>query len=233
MQALAAITPGALFEALGFRYFGPIDGHDIKLLVRLLQDLKDLPGPVLLHTVTQKGKGFAPAERDQTRWHASSAPFDPATGTPLVHIKPENKPRKWQDIFGDALVELAPEMHAVVFAAGLATQGFKPFVAIYSTFLQRAYDGIIHDVALQHLPVVFCMDRAGVVGADGPTHHGVFDIAYLRCIPEMVIAAPYDAQDLRNLMYTASLYQEGPFAIRYPRGLPLTSPRSPSERDKN
>ena len=249
----AAITPGALFEALGFRYFGPIDGHDIKLLVRLLQDLKDLPGPVLLHTVTQKGKGFAPAERDQTRWHASSAPFDPTTGTPLVHIKPENKPRKWQDIFGDALVELAQqnerivgitaampsgtglkrmmqeiperafdvgiaEMHAVVFAAGLATQGFKPFVAIYSTFLQRAYDGIIHDVALQHLPVVFCMDRAGVVGADGPTHHGVFDIAYLRCIPEMIIAAPYDAQDLRNLMYTASLYQEGPFAIRYPRG---------------
>ncbi len=249
----AALTPGALFEALGFRYFGPVDGHDIHLLVRLFRQLRALQGPILLHTVTVKGKGFAPAERDQVKWHASSAPFDKVTGRSLTAPSKEKQPPKWQDVFGDTIVALArenerivgitaampsgtglkkmmqeipdrafdvgiAEMHAVVFAAGLATQGYKPFVAIYSSFLQRAYDGIIHDVALQSLPVVFCMDRAGLVGADGPTHHGTFDIAYLRCIPEMIVAAPLDEQDLRDLMYTASLYEKGPFAIRYPRG---------------
>ena len=249
----AAITPGALFEALGFRYFGPVDGHDIHLLVRLFRQLRELHGPILLHTVTVKGKGFAPAERDQVKWHASSAPFDKLTGKSLTPPAVKKQPPKWQDVFGTTIVELArqnerivgitaampsgtglkhmmqeiperafdvgiAEMHAVVFAAGLATQGYKPFVAIYSSFLQRAYDGIIHDVALQSLPVVFCMDRAGLVGADGPTHHGAFDIAYLRCIPNMILAAPLDEQELRDLMYTASLYEKGPLAIRYPRG---------------
>lgn len=251
----AAITPGGLFEALGFRYFGPVDGHDIKLLVDILQDLRKLHGPILLHTVTVKGKGFAPAELDQTRWHAQSSPFDKVTGNSLA-VKPATPKApvpKWQDVFGQTILDLArdnprivgitaampsgtglklmleqipervfdvgiAEMHATVFAAGLATQGLKPFVAIYSTFLQRAYDGIVHDIALQHLPVVFCLDRSGLVGSDGPTHHGTLDIAYLRCVQGMVLAAPLDEQDLRNLMYTASLYDDGPFAIRYPRG---------------
>lgn len=249
-----ALTPGGLFEAMGFRYFGPVDGHDINLIVDLLRDLRKLHGPILLHAVTLKGKGFAPAEHDQVRWHAQSSPFDKVTGLSLaVKPTPKKSKPKWQDVFGDTIVELArenpkivgitaampsgtglkklfdtlpdrafdvgiAEMHATVFAAGLATQRYKPFVAIYSTFLQRAYDGIVHDVALQHLPVVFCMDRAGLAGADGPTHHGALDIAYLRCIPGMILAAPLDELDLRNLMYTASRYEKGPFAIRYPRG---------------
>ena len=251
----AALTPGALFEALGFRYFGPVDGHDVHLLVELFRHVRGLKGPILLHALTVKGKGFAPAEKDQVRWHAQSSPFDKVTGLPIEN---ENGPAaetapRWQDVFGDTLVELArnderiigitaampsgtglkrlmeelpdrgidvgiAEMHGVVCAAGLATQGFKPFVAIYSSFLQRAYDGIVHDVALQKLPVVFCMDRAGVAGSDGPTHHGALDVAYLRCVPGLVCAAPLDEQDLRDLMYTASRYEDGPFAIRYPRG---------------
>lgn len=250
----ATFTPGMLFEALGFRYFGPVDGHNVIELVERFRDLKELKGPLLLHTLTVKGKGFAPAEEDQLKWHATSSPFDKVTGKSLVSAPPSNGTKKpnWQDVFGDSMVELAEmdervvgitaampsgtsmktmmeaiperaydvgiaEMHAVVEAAGLATQGLRPFVAIYSSFLQRAYDGIIHDVALQNLPVVFCMDRAGLVGADGPTHHGALDIPYLRCIQGMVCAAPLDEQDLRDMMYTA-LQHDGPFAIRYPRG---------------
>ena len=249
----AAITPGALFEALGFRYIGPIDGHDVVELTRRLRALRELRGPILLHTLTVKGKGFAPAEADQVTWHASSSPFDKLTGKSLARPTPAGTRRaKWQDVFGDTVVELAElddrvvgitaampsgtglktmlakmperafdvgiaEMHGVVFAAGLATRGLRPVVAIYSTFLQRAYDGIVHDVALQNLPVLFCMDRAGVAGSDGPTHHGALDVAYMRCVPGMVVAAPLDEQDLRDLMYTA-LAHDGPFAIRYPRG---------------
>jgi 1-deoxy-D-xylulose-5-phosphate synthase len=257
---VAALTPGMFFEALGFRYFGPIDGHDVFRLVRVLEDLRTLPGPKLLHVITVKGKGFAPAEQDQVKWHAQSSPFDKITGRPRVSSTGP-RPPNWQDVFGKTLLELAQlderlyaitaampsgtgvrylmeampdrafdvgiaEQHAVTFAAGLATQGLRPVVAIYSTFLQRAYDQIIHDVCLQALPVIFCMDRAGLVGADGPTHHGAFDIAYLRCIPHIVVAAPMDEQDLRDLLYTA-LHHDGPFAIRYPRGpatgMPLRS----------
>ncbi|HLT47096.1 MAG TPA: 1-deoxy-D-xylulose-5-phosphate synthase [Rubricoccaceae bacterium] len=250
----AAITPGMLFEALGFRYIGPIDGHDVKALARRLKEVRKLRGPILLHVTTVKGKGFAPAEADQVKWHASSSPFDKVTGASIA--KPSangKKPPNWQDVFGHAVVELAErdgrvvgitaampsgtslkfmlekmpdrafdvgiaEMHGVVFAAGLATQGLRPFVAIYSTFLQRGYDGVVHDVALQHLPVVFCMDRAGVAGADGPTHHGALDVAYMRCVQGMTCAAPLDEQDLRDLMFTALMHDGGPFAIRYPRG---------------
>ena len=250
----ATLTPGMLFEALGFRYFGPVDGHDVEGLVERLHDLKDLKGPILLHALTVKGKGFAPAEADQVKWHASGSPFDKVTGKSLAKTTPNGKKApKWQDVFGHAMIELAEEderivgitaampsgtslkymiekmpdrafdvgiaeMHGVVFAAGLATQGLKPFVAIYSTFLQRAYDGVIHDVALQQLPVVFCMDRAGVAGADGPTHHGALDIPFMRCVQDMVCAAPLDEQDLRDLMFTAAQYDDGPIAIRYPRG---------------
>lgn len=250
------LTPGALFEALGFRYFGPVDGHDVNHLVQHLKHLRGLRGPILLHAVTVKGKGFAPAEQDQTKWHAQSSPFDKYTGASLakpIPVPAPAKPPKWQDVFGHAIIELAEqddrvvgvtaampsgtslkymlekmpdrafdvgiaEMHGVTFAAGMATQGYKPFVAIYSTFLQRAYDGVVHDVAIQHLPVVFCMDRAGVAGADGPTHHGALDIPYMRCVQGMVVAAPMDEQDQRDLMYTASIYDDGPFAIRWPRG---------------
>lgn len=261
----ATLTPGMLFEALGFRYFGPVDGHDVRELVDRLRALKELKGPLLLHTLTVKGKGFAPAEADQLKWHATSSPFDKLTGKSLATASPNGTRRpKWQDVFGDALVELAEadervvgitaampsgtslkkmmermpkraydvgiaEMHAVVEAAGLATQGLRPFVAIYSTFLQRAYDGVVHDVALQHLPVVFCMDRAGVAGADGPTHHGALDIAYMRCVQGMTVAAPMDEQDLRDLLYTA-LQHDGPFAIRYPRGEATGMPLRPDFR---
>lgn len=249
----AALTPGALFEALGFRYFGPVDGHDVERLVGHLGHLRELRGPLLLHVMTVKGKGFQPAEEDQTKWHAQSSPFDKMTGAAIGAPPKKSKAPNWQDVFGTTVVELArqnpkvvgitaampsgtslklmldefpdrafdtgiAEMHAVVFAAGMATQGYKPFCAIYSTFLQRAFDGVVHDVALQHLPVVFCMDRAGLAGADGPTHHGCLDIPYIRCVQGMVAAAPLDEQDLRDLMYTAMLYEDGPFAIRYPRG---------------
>ncbi|MEM7788638.1 MAG: 1-deoxy-D-xylulose-5-phosphate synthase, partial [Bacteroidota bacterium] len=249
----AVLTPGMLFEAFGFRYIGPTDGHDVVTLAKRLREIRELPGPILLHTLTVKGKGFAPAEADQVKWHAQSSPFDKLTGKSLATPTASGtKPPKWQDVFGEAIIELAEEdervvgvtaampsgtslgkmmtamperafdvgiaeMHAVVFAAGLATQGMRPFAAIYSTFLQRAYDGVVHDVALQNLPVVFCMDRAGVAGADGPTHHGALDIAYMRAVQGLVCAAPLDEQDLRDLLYT-SLQHDGPFAIRYPRG---------------
>ncbi|WP_026461758.1 1-deoxy-D-xylulose-5-phosphate synthase [Adhaeribacter aquaticus] len=241
-----------LFESLKFRYFGPIDGHDINHLTSVLRDLKDIPGPKILHCLTVKGKGFALAEKDQTKWHAPGT-FDKITGEIYkVHHDTPQAP-KYQDVFGHTIVELAQqndkvmgvtpampsgsslnimmeampdrafdvgiaEQHAVTFSAGLATQGLIPFCNIYSTFMQRAYDQIIHDVCLQNLNVVFCLDRAGFAGADGSTHHGAYDIAYMRCIPNMVVSAPMNEAELRNLMYTASQPDMGPFSIRYPRG---------------
>ncbi|GAA3923759.1 1-deoxy-D-xylulose-5-phosphate synthase [Hymenobacter algoricola] len=241
-----------LFEALKFRYFGPVDGHDVQHLVTILNDLKSIPGPKILHCVTVKGKGYALAEKDQTLWHAPGL-FDKITGE--IYQKHHDKPQapKYQDVFGHTMVELAEqnakvmgvtpampsgsslnimmealpdrafdvgiaEQHAVVFSAGLATQGLVPFCNIYSSFMQRAYDQVLHDVALQNLNVVFCLDRAGFAGADGPTHHGCYDLAYMRCIPNMVVAAPMNEEELRNLMYTAQLPDMGPFSIRYPRG---------------
>ncbi|WP_138431236.1 1-deoxy-D-xylulose-5-phosphate synthase [Fodinibius saliphilus] len=248
----AAITPGGLFQALGFKYYGPVDGHNVDTMRRHLEDLKDIPGPKLLHAVTVKGKGFAPAEREQTKWHAQSSPFDKITGKTL---DPDTapKPPKYQHVFGEAVVELADknedivgitpampsgsslwplmdkypdrafdvgiaEQHSITFAAGLAAEGKKAFAAIYSTFLQRAYDQVIHDVAIQKLPVVFCIDRAGLVGADGPTHHGAYDISYLRGVPNMIVSSPMNEEELRDMMYTASKYDEAAWAIRYPRG---------------
>jgi 1-deoxy-D-xylulose-5-phosphate synthase len=252
-QALTSATkPGMLFEALGFRYFGPIDGHDINHLVRVLDDLKDIPGPKLLHCITVKGKGFELAEKDQTKWHAPGL-FDKVTGEIFKGKKDTPQPPKYQDVFGSTMIELAKqddtimavtpampsgcslkymiaempdrafdvgiaEQHAVTVSAGMATQGLKVFCNIYSTFMQRAYDQVIHDVAIQKLPVVFCLDRGGLAGADGATHQGAFDLAYFRCIPEMVVSAPMNEKELRNLMYTAANWQEGPFSIRYPRG---------------
>lgn len=250
----ALTTPGALFQALGFKYYGPVDGHNVDALRRHLEDLRTVSGPKLLHIVTVKGKGFAPAEREQTKWHAQSSPFDKITGQPLAAPKKsKDQPQKYQDVFGDALVELAnenedivaitpampsgsslwpmmktfpdrafdvgiAEQHAVTFAAGLATQGKKAFAALYSTFLQRGYDQVIHDVVIQKLPVVFCIDRAGLVGADGPTHHGLYDISYLRALPNMVVSSPMNEQELRDMLYTASKYDEAAWAVRYPRG---------------
>lgn len=245
--------PGMLFEALQFRYFGPVDGHDVNHLVRILKDLSHIPGPKILHCVTVKGKGFEPAEKDQTLWHAPSFNFDKITGKAFEKPKEAPKPPRYQDVFGHTIVELAKEnpkimgitpampsgssmnimlkempdrafdvgiaeQHAVTFSAGLATQGLIPFCNIYSSFMQRAYDQVVHDVALQNLNVVFCLDRAGLAGADGPTHHGAFDIAYMRCLPNMILAAPMNEQELRNLMFTASQDNMGPFTIRYPRG---------------
>jgi 1-deoxy-D-xylulose-5-phosphate synthase len=241
-----------LFEALGFRYFGPVDGHDVIALTRIFNDLKEIPGPKLLHVLTKKGKGFTPAEKDATKWHAPGK-FDVVTGE--IFNEPDTTPKgsKYQFVFGQTLLELArknknilgitpampsgcslnimmeempdrafdvgiAEPHAVTFAAGLAISGKIPFVNIYSSFMQRSYDQIIHDVALQKLNVVFCMDRGGLVGADGATHHGVFDLAFMRGIPNMTVSAPMDEIELRNLMYTAQLPDKGPFSIRYPRG---------------
>ena len=240
------------FESLNFRYFGPIDGHDVKHLAEVMEDLKHIPGPKILHCITQKGKGFKPAEDgDTTKWHAPGL-FNKETGE-IISPKKKKTPPKYQDVFGDTIIELAKEnasivgvtpamlsgssltkmlsvmpdrvfdvgiaeQHAVTFSAGLATQGMIPFCNIYSTFMQRSYDQLIHDVALQNLDVVFCLDRGGFVGADGATHHGVFDIAFLRCIPNMTVSAPMNEQELRNLMYTAQLPNKGPFSIRYPRG---------------
>lgn len=238
-----------IFEGLNIRYFGPIDGHDVENLVKVLTEIRDMKGPRLLHLCTRKGKGYAPAETNPSVWHAPGK-FDPLTGERVKPASPA-KP-KWQEVFGRALVELAKEHtevvgitagmpsgtsmsmmmeaypdrvfdvgisegHAVTFAGGLAAAGKHPFVAIYSSFLQRAYDNIIHDVAIQGLPVTFCLDRAGVVGDDGVTHHGLFDLAYLSVIPGLMIAAPMDEQTLRNIMYT-SLSFSRPLAIRYPRG---------------
>ncbi|MET3978356.1 1-deoxy-D-xylulose-5-phosphate synthase [Mucilaginibacter sp. UYP25] len=240
------------FEALKFRYFGPVDGHDVKHLVKLLQDLRDIPGPKLLHCVTVKGKGYALAEKDQTKWHAPGL-FDKITGEIKKTKYDKPQPPKYQDVFGHTIIELAEanpkimgitpampsgcslnlmmkampnrafdvgiaEQHAVTFSAGLATQGLVPFCNIYSSFMQRAYDQVIHDVALQKLNVVFCLDRAGFAGADGGTHHGAYDIAFMRCIPNMTVSAPMNEEELRNLMYTAQLENMGPFVIRYPRG---------------
>ena len=242
---------GNLFEAFKVRYFGPVDGHDITHLIKLLEDLKSIPGPKILHTLTTKGKGFQAAETNQTAFHAPGL-FDKKTGEqkkpPCGKIPP-----KYQIVFGRTIVELAEqnekiigitpampsgcsmnlmmdkmpdrsfdvgiaEEHAVTFSAGMATQGYIPFCNIYSTFMQRAYDEVIHDVALQKLPVIFCLDRGGLVGEDGPTHHGVFDLAYFRAIPNMIVAAPMDEIELRNMMYTAQEKPHGPFSIRYPRG---------------
>ena len=246
------VTPGMLFEALGFRYFGPINGHNISKLTRLFEHVKDLAGPVLVHLISEKGKGYKPAEGSRVQFHGVT-PFDKVTGE--IQKKAGGLP-SYTAIFGKALIEIMrknekvvgitaampdgtgmkvvqeefperyfdvgiAEEHGVTFAAGLATQGIKPVVAIYSTFLQRAIDQIVHDVALQHLDVVFILDRAGLVGADGPTHHGSFDLSYLRFIPGLVIMAPKDEAELRNMLYTATEYKEGPVALRYPRGSAL------------
>lgn len=239
-----------LFEGLNIRYFGPFDGHDIATIVRVLNDIRDMEGPRILHLRTIKGKGYAPAEADPASWHAPGR-FDPESGK-REGSRPD-APLKYQDVFGNTLLELArkndkivaitaampsgtsistmqaempgrvfdvgiSEGHAVTFAGGLAKDGMRPFVGIYSSFLQRGYDHIIHDIALQRLPVIFCIDRAGIVGEDGATHHGAFDIAYMRTIPGMIVASGRDEHALRNLLYTAQAADHGPFAIRYPRG---------------
>jgi 1-deoxy-D-xylulose-5-phosphate synthase len=242
-----------LFEALNWRYFGPIDGHDVEHMAAVLQDLKDIPGPKILHCVTMKGKGYEPAEKGSpTKWHAPGL-FNKETGE-IVKVVPKSpQPPLYQDVFGHTIIELAEknekivgvtpampsgcslkfmmeampdrafdvgiaEQHAVTFSAGMATQGLVPFCNIYSSFMQRAYDQVVHDVALQKLHVVFCLDRGGVVGADGPTHHGAYDLAYMRSIPNMIVASPMNESELRNLMYTAQYENYGPFSIRYPRG---------------
>jgi len=241
-----------LFESLHFRYFGPVDGHDVIHLTQVLNDMKQIPGPKLLHCRTIKGKGFKQAELNQTKFHAPGK-FDKNTGE-ILKIKSEKPvPPKYQDVFGHTILELAEknpkivgitpamptgsslnimmekmpertfdvgiaEQHAVTFSAGLAKGGMIPFCNIYSSFMQRAYDQVIHDVAIQNLNVVFCLDRGGLVGSDGVTHHGVFDLAYLRCIPNIIVSAPMDEMELRNLMYTAQLGNKGPFSIRYPKG---------------
>jgi 1-deoxy-D-xylulose-5-phosphate synthase len=242
-----------LFESLKLRYFGPIDGHNITKLVDTLKDLKDIPGPKLLHIITVKGKGYALAEKDQTKWHAPGL-FDKITGEIYKKKYELPQPPKYQDVFGHSIIELAEnnekifgitpampsgsslkymmekmpdrafdvgicEQHAVTLSAGMATQGMKVYCNIYSSFMQRSYDQVVHDVAIQNLPVIFCLDRAGLVGEDGPTHHGAYDIAYMRCIPNMVVSAPMNEAELRNLMYTAQLpTTTNPFVIRYPRG---------------
>ena len=249
----ALLRQSNLFESLKFRYFGPVDGHDVEHLVKVLKDLKDIPGPKILHTVTVKGKGYKPAEEGSaTVWHAPGL-FNKETGEIIKVVPKSPQPPKYQDVFGHTIVELAEknpkivgitpampsgsslnimmkampdrafdvgiaEQHAVTFSAGLATQGMIPFCNIYSSFMQRAYDQVVHDVALQNLHVIFCLDRGGLAGADGPTHHGAFDIAYFRCIPNMIVSAPMNEEELRNLMYTAQLRNTGPFSIRYPRG---------------
>jgi 1-deoxy-D-xylulose-5-phosphate synthase len=241
-----------LFESLKFRYFGPIDGHDVKHLAKVISDLRNIPGPKLLHCITVKGKGYALAEKDQTKWHAPGL-FDKITGEIKKPVLEKPVPPKYQEVFGQTIIELAEanskimgitpampsgcslnlmmkampdrafdvgiaEQHAVTFAAGLATQGLVPFCNIYSSFMQRAYDQVIHDVAIQKLNVVFCLDRAGLAGADGATHHGAYDLAYMRCIPNMIVSAPMNEEELRNLMFTAQQENMGPFCIRYPRG---------------
>jgi 1-deoxy-D-xylulose-5-phosphate synthase len=242
-----------LFEALKLRYFGPIDGHNVAKLVDTLKDLRQIPGPKILHIITTKGKGYALAEQDQTKWHAPGL-FDKVTGEIQKKKFDLPQPPKYQDVFGHTLIELAEqnkkifgitpampsgsslkfmmekmpdrafdvgiaEQHAVTVSAGMATQGLRVFCNIYSSFMQRAFDSAVHDVAIQKLPVVFCLDRAGLVGDDGPTHHGCYDIAYFRCIPNMVISAPMNEAELRNLMYTSQLESmKYPIVIRYPRG---------------
>jgi len=243
----AVMTPGMLFEALGFRYFGPVNGHNVVKLVEILRHIRDLKGPILLHVITAKGKGYGPAEKEVTRLHGVT-PFDKITG-----VSPKtNGPPAYTKVFGEALVEVCrknpkvvgitaampdgtgllilqkelperffdvgiAEQHAVTFAGGMATQGYIPVVAIYSTFLQRAFDQVVHDVALQNLHVVFVLDRGGLVGADGPTHHGALDLSYLRSVQNMMVMAPKDEQELRDMLHTAVEYTGGPVALRYPR----------------
>ncbi len=248
----ALLKQSNLFESLNFRYFGPIDGHDVEYLAKVMKDLKDIPGPKILHCVTKKGKGYKPAEDGSaTQWHAPGI-FNKETGE-IVKVVPKSpEPPKYQDVFGHSIIELAEknekivgvtpamptgcslkymmeamperafdvgiaEQHAVTFSAGMATQGLIPFCNIYSSFMQRAYDQVIHDVAIQNLNVVFCLDRGGLVGADGPTHHGAYDLAFMRCIPNMIVSSPMNEEELRNLMFTAQ-EGHGPFSIRYPRG---------------
>ncbi len=247
------IKESNLFESLKWRYFGPIDGHDVEHLVKVMKDLKDIPGPKILHCVTKKGKGYAPAEKGSpTTWHAPGL-FNKETGEIVKVVPKVPQPPLYQDVFGFSIIELAEkndkvmgvtpampsgsslkfmmeampdrafdvgiaEQHAVTFSAGLATQGLVPFCNIYSSFMQRAFDQVLHDVAIQKLNVVFCLDRGGLVGADGPTHHGAYDIAYMRCMPNMIVSSPMNESELRNLMYTAQLPNQGPFSIRYPRG---------------
>lgn len=253
-------VPGMIFEELGFRYMGPVDGHDVAGLVETFRDVRRMSGPRLVHVITTKGKGFAPAEEDQVFWHAGGE-FDKRTGTPLK--KRSGGAPSYTKVFGTALTELAAERpevvaitaamsggtgteafaaaypdrffdvgiaeaHAVTFAAGLATQGIRPVVAIYSTFLQRAYDSVVHDAALQELPVVFCMDRAGIAGADGPTHHGMLDISYLLGVPGMTVTAPKDGEELVALL-RLGLEHSGPFSIRYPRDSVPAAPRPATE----
>lgn len=250
----ALLKQSNLFEALNFRYFGPVDGHDVEYLSKVLADLKDIPGPKILHVLTKKGSGYAPAEAGSaTQWHAPGL-FNKETGEIIKVIPKSPQPPKFQDVFGHSIVELAEkndkivgvtpampsgcslnimmkampdrafdvgiaEQHAVTFSAGMATQGMVPFCNIYSSFMQRAYDQVVHDVALQNLNVVFCLDRGGLVGADGSTHHGAYDLSFMRGIPNMVVSSPMNEQELRNLMYTAQLENQGPFSIRYPRGI--------------
>jgi 1-deoxy-D-xylulose-5-phosphate synthase len=248
------LSQSNFFESLNLRYFGPVDGHDVDHLVTILSDLRNIKGPKILHCVTVKGKGFAPAEKgNATTWHAPGI-FDKISGEIYHKVEDKPQPPKYQDVFGKTLVELAQvnekiigitpampsgssmnimmrempdrafdvgiaEQHAVTFSAGLATQGLVPFCNIYSSFMQRAYDQVIHDVCIQNLPVNFCLDRAGFAGSDGPTHHGAYDLAYFRCLPNMIVSAPMNESELRNLMYTAQLPRKGKaFSIRYPRG---------------
>ncbi|MEN9918793.1 MAG: 1-deoxy-D-xylulose-5-phosphate synthase [Bacteroidota bacterium] len=240
-----------IFEGLNIRYFGPVDGHDLRELIRVLENIKDLKGPKLLHIHTMKGRGYKPAEESAIEWHAPGK-FNKDTGERIIN-QAKDQPQLYQNVFGHTLVELATkdknvvgitpampsgssmtfmmkefpersfdvgiaEAHAVTYSAGLACEGLIPFCNIYSSFMQRAYDQVIHDVALQKLHVIFCLDRAGIVGEDGPTHHGAFDLAYMSCIPNLIIASPYNEHYLRHLMYTAAYAQNGPFVIRYPRG---------------
>jgi len=245
-----------LFESFNFRYFGPVDGHDVHHLTEVLRDMKDIPGPKLLHVITQKGKGFAQAEEHQTKFHAPGK-FNIQTGEIIKKVPEGPQAPLYQDVFGETILELAlsnkkiigitpamptgssmktmmdempdraydvgiAEQHAVTFSAGLAVSGMIPFCNIYSSFMQRAYDQVIHDVAIQNLPVVFCLDRAGLVGSDGATHHGAYDLAFFRCIPGMTIASPLNEVEMRNMMYTAQLKPKGPMVIRYPRGKGVT-----------
>jgi 1-deoxy-D-xylulose-5-phosphate synthase len=249
----AVMTPGMMFEALGFKYFGPVNGHNVVKLVEMLNFLKEEKGPLLLHVISEKGKGYKPAESHVQRYHAAGGAFDKITGTAIPKPVTAPQPPEYMKVFGNAMVEICKanpkvvgitaampdgtglnilqkelpdrvfdvgiaEQHAVTFAAGMATQGFTPVCAIYSTFSQRAFDQIIHDVSIQKLNVIFAMDRAGLVGADGPTHHGVFDLSYLRLIPNMTIMVPKDEQELRDMLFTATEYRNGPIALRFPRG---------------
>lgn len=252
----ALLRHSNLFESLNFRYFGPVDGHDVVHLAKVLNDLKNIPGPKLLHILTTKGKGYKYAEEDQTTWHAPGL-FNKETGEILKASFDTPQPPKYQDVFGHTIVELGEtnpkivaitpamisgsslrlffekfpersfdvgiaEQHAVTFSAGLATQGMIPFCCIYSSFMQRAFDQVIHDTALQKQHVIFCLDRAGLVGEDGATHHGAYDLAYMRCIPNMIVSAPMNEEELRNLMFTAQAENNGPFVIRYPKGPGVT-----------